>query len=612
VDERVLSRDFTTHAVLVDVDGDGRRDLVSGRAFLPGTWRLRRGQPEDEWSEPEILVMDVSPGSRIEVVDLDADGRDDLLTVPPPGAGGRIRIYPNSASGVFEEPVVLSGPVATPGQTRIATAADVDRDGDLDIVTEYTQAPGPLGAIEIYANDGTGGFTFAGWRPWTGRSAIAAGDLDGDGAADVVGVREEVAQQGRLSVLMGSTEAWPGQQAAIPGRRDAAVPVLDPAGRADLLTVRGRTMRLERWSDWPVAAFGIVQEAMLPVDEDAMPDRLLPMDSAGRAVVIMSDADPGHDVFVVRADDRELTVAAMIPVDVVESPAATGDLDGDGVEDLVVLRQGSTEPFGVRIVSLAGDAPRTIAEWRLRGRPGPTTVGDLDGDGAQDLIIRTREGSSGAGRIEVAWAVPGGGPPSAPRTILGLDATDVRGLAVADWDGDGTPDLIVGEQPWLVARGIGRRTFELVEMQPFPPDPMGVQVIDVDADGRQDAFGGWSVAYATGDPGVITSVPRTMWLPAPSAEQRLADVDGDGTMDIVWSAYGMVGVVFARPCPIRSCRGDLDADGTIDFDDLLDLLGPVDPARGTPELVWDLDGDGDRDGDDVIVLITNWGDCRVR
>ncbi len=612
VDERVLSEDFTTHAVLVDVDGDGRRDLVSGRAFLAGTWRLRRGQAGDAWSEPEILVIDVNPSSRIEVVDLDADGRDDLLTVPPPGVVGRVRIYPNSASGVFGEPVVLSGPVDAPDPTRIATAADVDRDGDLDIVTEFRQAPGPLGAIEIHANDGTGGFTFAGWRPWSGRSAIAAGNLDGDGFADVVGVRDEVGQQGRLAVLMGSAEAWPGQQAAIPGWRDAAAPVLDRAGRADLLTVRGRTMRLERWSEWPVAAFGIVQEALLPVDEDATLDRLLPMKSPGHAVVIMNDAEPRHEVFVVRADDRELTVAATIPVDAFESPAATGDLDGDGVEDLVVLRHGSTGPFGVRIVSLAGDAPRTIAEWGLQGAPGPTTVGDLDRDGTEDLIVLTRAGSVGAGRIEVAWGVPGGGPPSAPRTVLELDATDVRGLAVADWDEDGTPDVIVGDQPWLVARGLGRRTFELAEMQPFPPDPIGVEVIDVDGDGRQDAFGGWSVAYATGDPGVITSVPRTMWLPAQSAGQRLADVDGDEHMDIVWSASGMVGVVFAGACPIESCRGDLDADGTIDFDDLLHLIGPVDPARGTPELVWDLDGDGDRDGDDLIVLVTNWGDCRVR
>lgn len=61
--------------------------------------------------------------------------------------------------------------------------------------------------------------------------------------------------------------------------------------------------------------------------------------------------------------------------------------------------------------------------------------------------------------------------------------------------------------------------------------------------------------------------------------------------------------------PGRSCLGDLDADGGVDFDDLLRLLAPLPADFDSPAGIQDLNGDADRDADDVLVLLTNWGPC---
>ena len=59
------------------------------------------------------------------------------------------------------------------------------------------------------------------------------------------------------------------------------------------------------------------------------------------------------------------------------------------------------------------------------------------------------------------------------------------------------------------------------------------------------------------------------------------------------------------PCPDKpSCTGDLDANGTVDIDDLLQLLA----AFGTSGN-GDLDGDKDTDVDDVLIVISAWGEC---
>ena len=58
-------------------------------------------------------------------------------------------------------------------------------------------------------------------------------------------------------------------------------------------------------------------------------------------------------------------------------------------------------------------------------------------------------------------------------------------------------------------------------------------------------------------------------------------------------------------CETAPCLGDLDGNGTIGVDDLLEVLADY----GSSDSEADLDGNGTVDVNDVLVIIASWGDC---
>lgn len=87
----------------------------------------------------------------------------------------------------------------------------------------------------------------------------------------------------------------------------------------------------------------------------------------------------------IRSIDGDLRSLDLSP-----STLVTGDLDGDGAGDLVVL-DGAAQAARVLTLTLT---------TRIAGVPaGPATVGDLDGDGCGDLVVLDEAGAG-----HVAWA----------------------------------------------------------------------------------------------------------------------------------------------------------------------------------------------------------------
>src|SRR6266567_7309052 len=155
--------------------------------------------------------------------------------------------------------------------------------------------------------------------------------------------------------------------------------------------------------------------------------------------------------------DTAATVLAIPPVPGVTSlgtiSVATGDLDGDGKQDFVVLTEDSDypEPIASAAFAFFGDgkggfsAPVTIGTFNRTYQT--IAVADLNRDGRADVVVKT-SGSLGGG-----YAV--GVIASLPARTFGPEENYTAGtgdstLAIADLNGDGWPDMVIGNGDYNV------------------------------------------------------------------------------------------------------------------------------------------------------------------
>jgi hypothetical protein len=164
-----------------DIDGDGDADLVTTEEFQvllalnDGTGRNFATRTIPIGSNPVAAS----------IADLDGDGDPDIVTANRLSfdATNNISILQNVGNGNF----AAGRNYATDRGTTGVVCADLDGDGDLDVLTVH-EVTTPLleGSVVSLTNHGDATFSVSG-RAVIGRSARhpAAGDLDGDGDTDI-------------------------------------------------------------------------------------------------------------------------------------------------------------------------------------------------------------------------------------------------------------------------------------------------------------------------------------------------------------------------------------------------------------------------------------------
>ena len=287
---------------------------------------------------------------------------------------------------------------------------------------------------------------------------------------------------------------------------------------------------------------GSAQVELLDMDGDGHLDLAARLQQTGRLVVVRGD---GTGAFA---------EAAAGMTDLVRTPGAMeiADLDGDGLPDACVAGRTESEEVVDVLLGRPGGAFEHAAESPHATGPRAETwkpivrLADLDGDGRLDLLVANgRRGTAailagdGRGGFGIARTIP----------LLGPAEPGRFSLALGDLDGDGRLDLVVaraadadpGEGSLWTLRGDGKGGFgeRLGEVQRALTRPGLEALADVDGDGDLDvvlSHGGrsaLSVLLHRGG-GAFEPAPGSPYDPgAPAFDAVVSDIDADGRSDLV-------------------------------------------------------------------------------
>ena len=328
-----------TQLRVLDVSGDGIPDLIATVSIAPGL-QVLLGHGDGTFGAPIL-----SPMANIDVSDLgdvNGDGKPDFVTVLALGSSTyTMQVHLGDGSGAF----ALSGgfDVSSPGGMDALLLLDLDEDGDLDVVLEQS------GDLRIALGDGAGGFA-----------------PPGPFVPDLLAVHQE------LHVLDANADGH-----------------LDVMGSGNALFFSGWALFLGD------GAGGLThsQTGYNSVDGGLFGSALGDFDGDHRTDFVLNGYDLACDPFC-----NELAFAqgtgsgfanpsppAIQALD--ESLIRAGDLDGDGLAD-IVGKSGSQ--LGVLLSQ--GDftfaAPQHVLE------PGADlALADVNGDGRLDVLVLRQQGS---------------------------------------------------------------------------------------------------------------------------------------------------------------------------------------------------------------------------
>lgn len=404
--------------------------------------------------------------------------------VTPAGERGAVEVSVRNADGrgavlserftfrAFDD--VTPGNLSAIGDCNDVSVADMDGDRDLDLVTA-NGAIGGIGQLNqptgVHLNDGRGSFEVRRLQPDGNGMNARLGDADGDGDLDIIVANLSSARNFFFENLGGGRfENRPGNPARGPSY-DADFIDADGDGDLDLLTLQ---------TGEPNNNF---------VDG---PDRLYLNDGAGN--------------FVESPD-----AVAFNPRDVHDHDVGIGDLNGDGLPDLVIVVDNISDQFaGASNRLLINRGGRfAVAPAPFNDYPGDwlhAELADLDADGDLDVLLPQDyiEGISRPGTPPIAVFLNDGNANfvEANDRINGMPPLPAFESVVADVDGDGDVDILVAVFGLLFGDG---------DIEPF----RSVLLLN---DGEAEFFDGTG-AFSTA-------------LDLPTADFGIADLDGDGLVDL--------------------------------------------------------------------------------
>ncbi len=316
--------------------------------------------------------------------------------------------------------------------------------------------------------------------------------------------------------------------------------------------------------------------------------------------------------------------------------AAVGDVDNDGEKEIVVV----TGPYNAsRIHILNLDGTYEVIGPALQTYWVSLVLGDLDGDADLEIIV-----SSSIDKIVYVIHHDGtdmAGWPINPSNLIANTLVEISPPTLGDINADGNPEIIIGAEDNMANSILYALRYDGTLVDETWPKVLSRRNVWINAWGQYYGFGSAAIGDVNADGCMeIISSDNSPYLnmmpynsslpvlrasnlgPSPRSTPALADVDGDGEIEIIWVDYNFN--VFVWDIPLSSYdqetiewaqflhdarhtglyinsttslnlppAADAGIDQTVLVDDLVifDGSGSTDPDGSIVDYSWDF-GDG--------------------
>jgi hypothetical protein len=569
---------------LGDVNSDTRLDLIvvrSGLAESDEGVSIFLGRPEGFLPQPDLTALPGRFPGAAAVGDVDGDGDGDLVIVNQLDATASVYLQREAAAGRslgsgedIQGRLLPNKVLRTGGTPSFVAIADLDGDGWNDVVITNKNSS----TAGIYRQDGES-HVLPEVPTQTLETpplpiALAAGDLNGDGALDLA-----VACAGAAAVRLFAQQrpgfTLPRESAALAALdigRSVVIADLNMDGRNDVLVLHRGSDRMSIFFQDASGVLDLTPGEVLSTLEQPLAAAAGDLNGDGRNdIAVAHRAVPSVIAYLQdcsgRLGKQRPCEGPVAPAEgcgedgtepwgqtiVTEAPpdaVAIGDVNGDGRSDLVVAVSLAARVV-VHLQTPEGrlscsPIPKLDLE-RTTPEPNALVLGDLDSDGLDDIAVTER----GLGRVNVYHQAAVTGVSSTPTAFLatGLNSIPLA-LAVGDVDADGRPDLVAGttspSQAVFFLQKASRRlgvpageTFSDPDFRVGATSPTAALALgDLSGDGRVD------VAVATpidptlklliqGPAGFPEVEPRRYTIGRSANSVALGDLNGDGRADII-------------------------------------------------------------------------------